>query len=95
METNGLQKFTILLSESSQYRIIEKYQRPEFYNTGNPSSKLIGVFLDIEATSLSYTKDKLIELRMVKFEYTDYYLNLIFLNYFCSVSIEASQYFWS
>ena len=48
METNDLQKFATFLSESSQYRIIEKYQRPEFYNAGNPtSSKLIGVFLDI------------------------------------------------
>nr|XP_004209788.2 DNA polymerase III PolC-type-like [Hydra vulgaris] len=30
---------------------------------------MIAVFLDIEATGLSYTQDKLIELGMVKFEY--------------------------
>ena len=73
METTDLNKLAAILSGSNQYRVIEKYQRPEYYNTGNPDNpelKLIGVFLDIEATGLSYTQDKLIELGMVKFEYT-------------------------
>lgn len=68
-----LDKIVTILRKSGKYRVTEKYQKPEFYNQDNPdihTPKLIGVFLDIEATGLSYTQDKLIELGMVKFEYT-------------------------
>ncbi|WPY01906.1 DNA polymerase III PolC-type (plasmid) [Candidatus Trichorickettsia mobilis] len=70
MEAHDLKKLAAILSESDQYRVTEKYKKPEFYNTDDSSDKLIGVFLDIEATGLSCNKDKLIELGMVKFEYT-------------------------
>lgn len=60
------------LCQSGKYRVIHQYQQPKGYNTSNPTDKkLIGVFLDIEATGLSYATDKLIELGMVKFEYTE------------------------
>lgn len=60
------------LRQSGKYRIIDKYQRPKGYNATSPTDKkLIGVFLDIESTGLFYTRDKLIELGMVKFEYTE------------------------
>ncbi|MDP4708887.1 MAG: 3'-5' exonuclease, partial [Rickettsiaceae bacterium] len=39
-------------------------------NKNKSTNKLIGVYLDIEATGLLYSNDKLIELGMVKFEYT-------------------------
>jgi len=71
MKTHDLKKLAAILSESDQYRVTEKYQKPEFYNTDDASNKLIGVFLDIEATGLSHSNDKLIELGMVKFEYTE------------------------
>ena len=71
MKTHDLKKLAAILSESGQYRVTEKYQKQEFYNTDGASNKLIGVFLDIEATGLSYSNDKLIELGMVKFEYTE------------------------
>ncbi len=70
METNNLKKLAEILSQSNQYRVTEKYQKPESYNKADTSDKLIGVFLDIEATGLSYATDKMIELGMVKFEYT-------------------------
>jgi len=70
METNNLKKLAAILSQSNEYRVTEKYQKPDSYNTADNSNKLIGVFLDIEATGLSYTTDKMIELGMVKFEYT-------------------------
>lgn len=70
METNNLKQLAAILSQSNQYRVTEKYQKPDSYNTADTSNKLIGVFLDIEATGLSYTTDKMIELGMVKFEYT-------------------------
>ena len=58
------------LNQSDQYRVITKYNKPEFYNLTADVPKKIGVFLDIEATGLSYSEDKLIELGMVKFEYS-------------------------
>ena len=58
------------LNQSDQYRVITKYNKPEFYNLSADVPKKIGVFLDIEATGLSYSEDKLIELGMVKFEYS-------------------------
>jgi len=70
METNNLEQLATILSQSDEYRVIKKYQKPDSYNKPDTSDKLIGVFLDIEATELSYTTDKMIELGMVKFEYT-------------------------
>lgn len=70
METNNLKKLAAILSQSNEYRVTEKYQKPDSYNKTDTSNKLIGVFLDIEATGLSYATDKMIELGMVKFEYT-------------------------
>ena len=64
-------KMADTLNQSEQYRVITKYNKPEFYNLCVDVPKKIGVFLDIEATGLSFTEDKLIELGMVKFEYSD------------------------
>ena len=65
-----LMKMADTLNRSSQYRVITKYNKPEFYNLCADAPKKVGVFLDIEATGLSFTEDKLIELGMVKFEYS-------------------------
>lgn len=52
------------LNKSNEYRVIQKYIKPEFYNDEGISSntKRIGVFLDVESTGLSYSNNKLIEL---------------------------------
>jgi len=55
MKDCDLKKMATLLKESNQYRVTEKYQKPEFYNAVTPDLKLIGVFLDIESTGLSPT----------------------------------------
>jgi DNA polymerase III subunit epsilon len=68
---HDLEKLATLLKESDQYRIIKRYQKPEYYNLDNNAPKHIGAFLDIEATGLSHADDKIIELGIVKFEYTD------------------------
>lgn len=60
-----------VLNQSDDYRVITRYKKPEFYNLNADMPKKIGVFLDIEATGLSFADDKLIELGMVKFEYSD------------------------
>ena len=63
------------LGHSEEYRIIRKYKKPEYYHSSSSSStdikKFVGAFLDIEATGLSKNKDKLIELGIVKFEYSE------------------------
>jgi DNA polymerase-3 subunit epsilon len=71
MKDQDLEKLVTLLKESDQYRIIKRYQRPECYNLDNEAPKHVGAFLDIESTGLSYNDDKIIELGIVKFEYTD------------------------
>ena len=72
MNNKILEDIAEQLRKSGEYRIIKKYHRPLVYHTDSSiDKKLIGVFLDIEATGLSYTTDKLIELGMVKFEYTE------------------------
>lgn len=70
LENYNLDQLAKQLNQSSQYRVIKKYNKPEFYNLNADIPKSIGVFLDIEATGLSLTEDHLIELGMVKFEYS-------------------------
>ena len=78
MSNQELEQLADRLQKSDEYRIARKYQKPKGYNLDSDDNnsnckrqnKLIGVFLDIEATGLLYTSDKLIELGMVKFEYT-------------------------
>ena len=65
-----LMKMAATLNQSDQYRVITKYNKPEFYNLSADVPKKIGAFLDIETTGLSVTEDKLIELGIVKFEYS-------------------------
>ena len=60
-----------VLNQSDDHRVIIRYKKPEFYNLNADIPKKVGVFLDIEATGLSFTDDKLIEIGMVKFEYSD------------------------
>ena len=72
MSNQILEQIADQLRQSGEYRIIHKYQQPKGYNTADPTDKkLIGVFLDIESTGLFYATDKIIELGMVKFEYTE------------------------
>jgi DNA polymerase III subunit epsilon len=66
-----LKKISDVLDNSNNYRVITRYEKPEFYNVNVDIPKNIGVFLDIEATGLSFIHDKFIELGMVKFEYSD------------------------
>jgi len=79
MSEQPLDQIVDQLRRSDEYRIIQKYKKPIGYNLDSEVSndasaktedKLIGVYLDIEATGLLYSSDKLIELGMVKFEYT-------------------------
>ena len=65
-----LEKLATTLKDSGRYRVIQKYQRPEYYHEDDPCQKCIGVFVDVETTGLNSASDKIIELGMVRFEYS-------------------------
>lgn len=69
MISDNLAEFAKKLNNSQDCRVLTRYKKPSFYNEDDSSLKLIGIFLDIEATGLSHIQDKLIEVGMVKFEY--------------------------
>lgn len=56
--SDNLADFAKKLNNSQDYKVLSKYKKPSFYNEDDGSLKLIGVFLDIEATGLSYDQDK-------------------------------------
>lgn len=70
MEDKSIEQLVLKADSHPDYKIIRRYKRPSFYHVDDLIPKKIGVFLDIEATGLSHIDDKLIELGMVKFEYT-------------------------
>lgn len=67
---NNLEQIADTLSASDQYKVIKRYTKPDFYHLPDNTLKQIGIFLDTETTGLSHEKDKILELGMVKFEYT-------------------------
>jgi DNA polymerase-3 subunit epsilon len=68
---NNLEQIADILSASDQYKVIKRYTKPDFYHLPDNAPKQIGVFLDTETTGLSHEKDQILELGMVKFEYTE------------------------
>lgn len=72
VKTEDLMKLVEFLKGSDQYRVLEKYSRPNYYNLDQgDDKKLTGVFLDVETTGLNWQNDTIIELAMVSFEYTE------------------------
>ena len=54
MQKKILEEIADQLRQSGEYRIINKYYKPEGYNTDSSTDKkLIGVFLDTETTGLN------------------------------------------
>jgi len=59
------------LKFSKEYRLIKRYEKPAFYHPDDGTLKRIGIFLDVETTGLLVPQDKIIELGLVVFEYSD------------------------
>jgi len=70
-ESIRLQHMAEILGKSGKYRVIEQYQKPRCYHLDDNAQKLIGIFLDVETTGLDHIQDKIIELGMVCFEYSE------------------------
>lgn len=57
------------LEKSGQFKVIERLNPPAVYQQGAPNTPRIGIVLDTETTGLDTSKDKIIELGFVAFEY--------------------------
>lgn len=68
---SGIAEAIDLLVQSGEYRVIQKYRKPEHYHLedNNIPIKKRGIFLDVESTGGDYKQDKIIELGMAVFEY--------------------------
>lgn len=57
------------LEKSGLYRVIQRLDPPKIYNQGTARTPRIGIVLDTETTGLDTSKDKIIELGFIAFEY--------------------------
>ena len=58
------------LESNGEYKVIRKYEKPDYYHHDDGSQKFTGVICDIETTGLSHEIDKIIEIAIVKFEFS-------------------------
>ncbi len=68
-----LEEIAKILNQSNRYQVLERFEQSKQYHPSDESderAKLIGVYLDTETTGLDYKSDKIIELALVPFEYS-------------------------
>jgi len=65
---NALEALNIL-QQSDEYRVLQRLHAPSRYHDGEPLTKRVGLVIDTETTGVDTSKDKIIELGFVAFEY--------------------------
>ena len=59
-----------ILDVDDDYRVLRRLQEHPKYSDDDGSEKRLGIYLDVESTGLDYTKDAIIELGMIRFEFS-------------------------
>ena len=59
------------LESTGNFRVLCKYEKPEYYNQDEGLEKVKGIFLDVETTGLSHEIHKVIEIALVPFEFSE------------------------
>ncbi|MDQ6954818.1 MAG: 3'-5' exonuclease [Mariprofundaceae bacterium] len=65
----NIQEAANLLAKSDEYRVLKRLHAPDVYHQGEPLTRRIGLVIDTETTGVDTSKDKIIELGFVAFEY--------------------------
>jgi len=59
-----------ILDADDEYRVLRRLRSRPTYSDDDGSEKLLGIYLDVECTGLDYRKDSIIELGMIRFEFS-------------------------